>query len=44
MEKTQILLRLPQSLKKDLEEVARKKGISTTGLILIILNDYLESR
>lgn len=42
MEKAQLLLRLPKGLKTELEKVAREKGISTTGLILIILNDYLE--
>lgn len=44
METTNILLRLPKELKADIENLAKEKGISTVGLIRLILNDFIESR
>ena len=44
MEKEKILLRLPQELKANISELARKKGISTTGLILIALDEFLKKQ
>lgn len=44
MEKAQLLLRLPADMKKKLEGMARGKGISTTGLILIILDAFIEKK
>ncbi len=41
MEKEKILLRLPSELKTNISELAKKKGISTTGLILIALDTFL---
>lgn len=44
MERTQILLRLPKDLKDEVGSIAEQKGVSTTGLILMILNQYIEER
>lgn len=41
MKKEQFLLRMPIKLKNDLEKIATKKGISQTGLILIVLDNYV---
>ena len=44
MEKTSLLLRLPKPLKDELMRIAAEKGVTTTGLILLILNNYCETR
>ena len=42
MEREQILLRLPKELKDSITQLAKKKGISTTGLIMIALDEFLK--
>lgn len=40
MDKTSILLRLPKKLKIKIEKIAKHKGLTTTGLILTVLDEY----
>lgn len=43
MEKASLLLRMPKPLKEKLTSIAAEKGVTTTGLILLILNNYCEN-
>lgn len=42
--KVPLLLRMPITLKEWLTEDARKRGLTLTGLILAILNEYKDQK
>lgn len=41
MEKPQMLIRPPVKLKEKLKTLAKKKGLTLNGLILMILDDWV---